>query len=172
MRECFGHFLWGLLYAWEGRFEEAAEALRGAIDADPEVVGSYVELGMVYACLGRYGEMVGVLRQAAGVGPSAVRAYLGEGPQLGARRHHPASVEGAKETASRIVMTAASLIASGWDREAAGRLEMAVQIDRSNGPAVMLLAIAYLLLGEDAAEAGRKSVFRGIPELASELFGD
>ncbi len=95
--------------------------------------------------------MVDVLRQAVGIGPSAVRAYLGEGPQPRAREHHPASAEGAKKTASRIVVTAASLIASGLDREAAGRLEMAVQIDSSNGPAVMLLTVAYLLMGEEAA---------------------
>ncbi len=54
MRESFRHFLWGVFYAWEGRFEEAVGALRNAIEADPEVVGPYVELGMVYACLGRY----------------------------------------------------------------------------------------------------------------------
>lgn len=172
MRESFRHFLWGLFYAWEGRFEEAAEALRSAVEADPEVVGSYVELGMVYTCLGQYRQMVEVLRQAVGIGPSAVRAYFGEGPQSGVREYHPASVEGAKETASRIVVTSASRIASGHDREAAGRLEMALRIDRSNGPAVMLLTVAYLLLGKEAVEAGRESVLRGIPELASELFED
>lgn len=171
-RESFRYFLWGVFYAWEGRFEEAVDAFRRAVEADPEMVGSYVELGMVYACLGRYEEMVDVLRQAISVGPSAVRAYLGEGPQSGAREHDPRSVDGVKEIASRLVVSAASHIASGRDREAAGKLEMAVRINRRNGPAMMLLAVVYLLMREDAAKAGEKSVLRDIPELAAELFWD
>jgi hypothetical protein len=67
--------LLGILRAHEGRYEEAGEAFLRAINADPEMVGSYVELGLVYACRGEYGKMIEALRQAVEVGPGGVRAY-------------------------------------------------------------------------------------------------
>jgi hypothetical protein len=72
--------LLGILCVHKGRYEEAEEAFLGAIEADPEMVGSYIELGLVYACRGEYPKMVEVLRQAVEAGSGGVRAYLGRQP--------------------------------------------------------------------------------------------
>jgi tetratricopeptide (TPR) repeat protein len=56
--------LLGILRAHEGRYEEAGEAFLRAVEAEPEMVGSYVELGLVYACRGEYEKMIEALRQA------------------------------------------------------------------------------------------------------------
>jgi tetratricopeptide (TPR) repeat protein len=44
--------LYGILCAHEGRYDEAEEAFLSAVEAEPELAGSYVELGLVYACRG------------------------------------------------------------------------------------------------------------------------
>jgi hypothetical protein len=137
-----------------------------------------VELGVVYANQKEYPKLVDVLRQAIGVSPTAVRAYLGEHP-LGdspatapdkAEISAPASAEGARDTVSLLVGVAMSRLESGRDREAVGALEIVLKLEPENPPAVMLLTAAYLLMGADTAEAGRRSVLRIIPELAAELF--
>jgi tetratricopeptide (TPR) repeat protein len=72
--------LLGILYAHEERYEEAEEALLGVVEAEPEMAGSYVELGLVYVRRGEYGKMAEALRKAVEVGGGGVRAYLGEQP--------------------------------------------------------------------------------------------
>jgi tetratricopeptide (TPR) repeat protein len=52
--------LLGILRAHEGRYEEAEAAFRKAVEAGPEMVGSYVELRLVYACRGDYPEDAGL----------------------------------------------------------------------------------------------------------------
>lgn len=72
--------LLGILRAHEGRYDEAEEAFLGAVEAEFEMVGSYVELGLVYACHGEYRRMTEALRQSVEAGPSGVRAYFGRQP--------------------------------------------------------------------------------------------
>ena len=69
--------LLSILRAHEGRYDEA---FLGAVEAAPEMVGSYVELGPGYACRGEYRKVVEVLRQAVEVDSGGVRAYLGRQP--------------------------------------------------------------------------------------------
>ena len=38
--------LWGILCAHEGRYYEAEDTFLRAVEADPKMVGSYMELGM------------------------------------------------------------------------------------------------------------------------------
>lgn len=159
-----GRHLSGILHAHEGRYEEAEEAFRRAIEMDPEMVGSYVELGLVYACRRQYPKMVEALRQAVEVGPGGVRAYLGRQP-LGhvADAPEPASYghtrrgEEGKSDAVIPLAAAMSYLAEGRDDEAAGVLEQAIDgKPTSPPPLVALLALTYLLRGEgvEADEAG------------------
>jgi tetratricopeptide (TPR) repeat protein len=155
--------LLGILYAHEGRYEEAAGAFLGALEADPEMIGSYVELGLVYACLGDYPKMVEALKRAVEIGTGGVRAYLGERP-LGDIPAAPApdvraraSTDPEGESAPAAIAEAMTHLALGRDEEAAVILEHDLGNKPGRPPAVVaLLALAYLLRGEgvEADEAG------------------
>lgn len=70
--------LWGILCAHEGRYYESEKIFQCAVETDPEMAASYVELGLVYACRCEYLKAVEVPRRAVDVGTGGVRAYLGE----------------------------------------------------------------------------------------------
>lgn len=156
--------LLGILRAHEGRYDEAEEAFLGAVEAAPEMVGSYVELGLVYACRGEYRKMVEVLRQAVEAGSGGVRAYLGRQPLgdlAGAPEPgsygHTRTGGGGKSGVVTPLLTAMSSLAEGSDEEAAGMLEQALGGKPAGPPPlVALLALTYLLRGEgvEADEGG------------------
>ena len=148
--------LLGILRAHEGRYDEAEEALLAAVEAEPEMVGSYVELGLVYACCGEYGKMVEVLRQAVEAGSGGVRAYLGSrplgdlagAPETGTSGHTRRGGGGQSDDVTPLVAAMSSL-AEGRDEEAARLLERALEgKPASPPPLVALLALTYLLRGE------------------------
>lgn len=154
--------LLGLLRAHEGRYEEAEEAFLGAIAADPEMAGSYVELGLVYACRGEYTKMVEALGQAVESGSGGVRAYLGRQP-LGDLAGAPETGSygrtrqggGGKSDAVTPLVAAMSYLAEGRDEEAAGMLEQALEGKPAGPPPlVALLALTYLLRGESVEADG------------------
>ena len=66
---------------------------------------------------------------------------------------------------------AMSRIVSGEDKEAALALEIALQLNSKNSPAVLLLTATYLLWVKGGEERGRTSALRNIPGLAEELCG-
>ena len=148
--------LLGILRAHEGRYDEAEEAFLGAVEAEPEMVGSYVELGLVYACRGEYRKMVKVLGQSVEGGAGGVRAYLGSRP-LGDLASAPEPVsyghtrqcgEGKRDVVTALV-AAMSHLAEGRDEEVAGMLERALGGKPAGPPPlVALLALTYLLRGE------------------------
>lgn len=161
--------LLGILCAHEGRYEEAEDAFLRAVEAEPEMVGSYVELGLVYACRGEYGKMVEALRQAVEVGQGGVRAYLDERPlgDLTAARAPDEACSaspgagGDSESAHPPLASALSLLAQGHDGEAAAVLEQALEGKPEAPPAVAaLLALTYLLSGErvEADDTGVRRV--------------
>jgi tetratricopeptide (TPR) repeat protein len=169
----------GIVCTIDERYEKAEESCLNAIELDPKKVGPYVMLASVYACVRQYRKMVGVLRQAIGLDAVALRAYLGDESQednqsAGAQRKRvnlPEGVEGAEEISHSLLGVAMSRIASREDKEAAMALEIALQLNPKNSPAVMLLTATYLLWGKGGEERGRTSALRNIPELAEELFG-
>lgn len=146
--------LLGILCAHEGRYDEAEEAFLRAVEEEPEMAGSYVELGLVYACRGEHSKMNGALRQAVEVGPGGVRAYLGEHP-LGdfttptAREcDRPISATAepvdASEDVPSLVTLAIAHLSESRDDEAVRVLERVHE--RGRPPAVVaLLALARLL---------------------------
>ena len=161
--------LLGILRANEGCYYEAEDAFLRAVEAEPEMVGSYVELGLVYACRGEYGKMIEALRQAVEVGPGGVRAYLDERPlgDLTAARapgepeHASAVAGGDSKSVHPPLASAMSLLAEGRDGEAAAMLEQALEGKPEAPPAVvMLLTLTYLLRGErvEADDAGVRRV--------------
>lgn len=161
--------LLGILCTHEGRYYEAEDAFLRAVEAEPEMVGSYVELGLVYACRGEYPKMIEALRQAVEVGPEGVRAYLDERPlgDLTATRapgepeHASAGAGGDSESMNPPLASAMSLLAEGHDGEAAAVLEQALEGQPEAPPAVAaLLALTYLLRGErvEADDAGVRRV--------------
>jgi Flp pilus assembly protein TadD len=165
--------LLGILRAHEGRYEEAEDAFLRAVEAKPEMVGSYVELGLVYAFRGEYPKMVEALRQAVEVGPGGVRAYLDERPlgdltaarAPGKAEHASASAGGDSESVHPPLASAMSLLAEGRDGEAAAVLERALEGKPEAPPAVAaLLALTYLLRGErvEADNAGVRRVLADV----------
>lgn len=151
--------LLGILRAHEGRYDEAEEAFLGAVEAEPEMVGSYVELGLVYACRGEYRKMTEALRRSVAVGSSGVRVYLGERP-LGDFPTDAASTKASGDGLPTLV-TAIAYLAYGRDAEAADMLEQALGSHASSPPLfVALLSLAYLLQGK-AVEADDAGVRRG-----------
>lgn len=156
--------LLGILRAHEGRYEEAEEAFLGAVEAEPEMVGSYLELGLVYACRGEYGKMIEVLRQAVEAGSGGVRVYIGMQPlgdlagasELGSSGHTRMG-GGGKSSVVTPLVAAMSSLAEGRDEEAGRMLERALEgKPAGEPPLVALLALTYLLRGEgvEADEAG------------------
>jgi tetratricopeptide (TPR) repeat protein len=160
--------LLGILCAHEGRYDEAEEAFLGAVGADPEMAGSYVELGLVYACRGEYPKMVEAIRQAVEAGSGGVRAYLGGQPLgdvAGAPKPgsygHTGQGGGGKSDVVTPLVTVMSYLAEGHDEEAARMLEQALEGKLTGPPPlVALLALTYLLRGEgvEADEAGIRRV--------------
>lgn len=158
--------LFGILCAHEGRYEEAEDAFLRAVESDPKMAGSYVELGLVYACRGEYPKMVEALRQAVAVGPGGVRAYLGERPfgDLTAAAGAPDApgqaapdAEGVGVGVALLLTSATSHLAQGRDDEAVVILEHELGNKASRPPEVVaLLALTYLLRGEgmEADEGG------------------
>jgi Flp pilus assembly protein TadD len=169
----------GIVCAKDERYAEAEESCLSAIELDPKEVGPYVTLASVYVCAKQYGKMVGVLRRAVGVDAVALRAYLDDEPQgddrsASASRRRvnlPEGVEGAEEISHALLGVGMSRIASGEDKEAALALEIALQLNPKNSPAVMLLTATYLLWGKGSDKRGRTSALRKMPGLAEELFG-
>lgn len=157
--------LLGIFHAHEGRYEEAAGAFLRAIEAEPEMAGSYVELGLVYACRGEYARMVEALRRLVGIGPGAVRAYLGErplgdistGPSPGMSGHGTPPARAGLEHEPSVVAAAISHLAAGRDEEAARELEQESIRESGIAPATAMLALSYLLRGE-CVEADGHSV--------------
>lgn len=155
--------LLGILYAHEGRYEEAEGAFLRAAEEEPEMAGSYVELGLVYARRSDYPEMVEALTMAVEIGAGGVRAYLGERP-LGdvpaapaPDVHVRASTDPEGEAVPAVIASAMMYLALGRDEEAAVILERELVKKPGCPPAVMaLLALAYLLRGEgvEADEGG------------------
>jgi tetratricopeptide (TPR) repeat protein len=154
--------LLGILRAHEGRYDEAEEAFLGAVEAEPEMVGSYEELGLVYACRGEYRKMVEVLRQSVEAGSGGVRIYLGRQP-LGdlASAPEPGSYGytrqycGGKSGVVTRLVAAMSYLAEGRDEEAARMLERALEGKPAGPPPlVALLALSYLLRGEGVEADG------------------
>jgi tetratricopeptide (TPR) repeat protein len=160
--------LLGILCAHGGRYDEAEEAFLRAVGADPEMAGSYVELGLVYACRGEYSKMVEVLRQAVEAGSGGVRAYLGSqplgdiagAPEPGSYGHTRQGGGGKSDVVTPLV-TVMSYLAEGRDEEAVSMLEQALEgKPASPPPLVTLLALTYLLRGDgvEADEAGIRRV--------------
>jgi tetratricopeptide (TPR) repeat protein len=155
--------LLGILYAHEGRYEEAAGAFLRAAEQEQEMAGSYIELGLVYARRGDYSKMAEALTRAVDIGAGGVRAYLGERP-LGDIPVAPASgvhvrdsTDPEGEAVPAVITEAMTHLALGRDEEAAVMLEH--ELDNKPGhspPVVALLALTYLLRGEgvEADEAG------------------
>jgi Flp pilus assembly protein TadD len=149
--------LLGILCAHEGRYHEAEGAFLRAAEAEPKMVGSYVELGLVYACRGEYGKISEALRQAVEAGPGGVRAYLDEQPLgdlIAARAPDDpdpatAGAGGDSETAHPPLASAMLLLAEGRDGEATAVLKQALEGKPEAPPAMAaLLALTYLLRGE------------------------
>lgn len=161
--------LLGILCVHERRYEEAEEVFLRAVEADPVMAGSYVELGLVYACRGEYGKMLGALARAAEDLPGGVRAYL-RGLPLG--DFNPAGPRGAPGRAPdylehdgagthSLLTSATSLLGEGRDSEAAVMLEQSLEGKPAGRPAVTaVLALTYLLRGErvEADGAGVRRV--------------
>jgi tetratricopeptide (TPR) repeat protein len=155
--------LLGILCAHEGRYEEAEEAFLRAVEADPEMAGSYVELGLVYACRGEYGKMLGALARAAEDLPGGVRAYLMERPLGGltpagsraAPGRAPDDLEHDGAGTHALLTSATSLLGEGRDGEAAVMLEQSLEGKPAGRPAVTaVLALTYLLRGENVEADG------------------
>lgn len=152
----------GILCAHEGRYDDAEEALLGAVEADPAMAGSYVELGLVYACRGEYPRMVEALRQAVEAGSGGVRAYLDRQPLgdlAGAPEPgsygHTRTGGGCKSEVVTTLVAAMSYLAEGRDEEAASMLEQALEGKPAGPPPlVVLLALTYLLRGESVEADG------------------
>jgi tetratricopeptide (TPR) repeat protein len=159
--------LLGILYAHEGRYEEAAGAFQRAVEEEPEMAGSFVELGLVYACRGDYPKMAEALTRAVEIGAGGVRAYLGERP-LGDAPVAPAPGVGVRAStdpdgnaAPAVIASVMTHLALGRDEEAAVILEHELDNKPGRSPAVVtLLALTYLMRGEgvEADEAGIRRV--------------
>jgi tetratricopeptide (TPR) repeat protein len=156
--------LLGILCVHEGRYYAAEEAFLRAVEADPEMAGSYVELGLIFACRGEYPKMVEALRQAVAVGPGGVRAYLGERPfgDLTAAAGAPdapgqVAPDAEGEGVALLLTSATSYLAEGHDEEAESMLEQSLEgKSAAPPPLAALLALTCLLRGEgvEADEGG------------------
>lgn len=78
--QALSQHLRGIAHAYEERYREAETAFLRAVEIDPRMAGSYVELGLVYACRREYARMIEALRRAVATSEAGVRSYLSEQP--------------------------------------------------------------------------------------------
>jgi hypothetical protein len=113
--------------------------------------------------------MVEALRRAVATSGAGVRAYLGERPlgdvppgrMSGAPRRAPEGAVGGREATALLLDSAVSHLAAGRDGEAARVLELIVGQLEVTPAALALLALCYLLRGEQV-DIGDEGVRRGV----------
>src|ERR1700755_416433 len=159
--------LLGILYAHEGRYEEAAGVFLRAVEADPEMAGSDVGLGLASACCGDSPKMAEALTKALEIGTGGVRAYLGERP-LGDAPIPPAtdvraraSTDPEGEAAPAAIAEAMTNLALGRDEEAAVVLEHELENKPDHPPAVVAAHVDLPASGRGRGSGGERYRARG-----------
>lgn len=180
IRQALSLHIQGIYQAQAMLYTQAIESFRQAIEIEPIMVVSYVELGLVYATTKEYRKMFKVLQQGVSISAEGIRAYLSEEP-FGDRPmpSPPPDTSPQKMTAEerhghaqRLMQLALSHLSSKSDLTAIGGLELSLNIEQENPIAVMLLTLAYILSGGKTGGIGGVSILSTIaPEVAEELFG-
>lgn len=164
-REAWASYLIGLLLSDRCSYELAESLLRDALDHTPELVAARVELGVVYCGLGQYEEMLEEFREAIRLDVGAVRAAVREEPKeleelwkilYPPREATPLPRRDNSRLIPPHVYEGAALAEQGVEEMAAGRddqavdfLERALRLDPTRNDVTALLALAYLLRGDD-----------------------
>jgi tetratricopeptide (TPR) repeat protein len=164
-REARARYLIGLLLSDRCSYERAEALLRDALDYMPELAAARVELGVVYCGLGRYEEMLEEFREAIRLDVRAVREAVWEEPKEleelrrvlyppreatpPPRRDHSRLIPTHVYAASALAEQGVAEMAAGRDGQAVDFLERALRLDPSPNDVTALLALAYLLRGDD-----------------------
>ena len=164
-REAWARYLMGLLLSDNCSYERAEELLRDALDYMPELAAARVELGVVYCGLGRYEEMLEEFREAIRLDVRAVREAVRDEPKEleelrrvlyppreatpPPRRDNSRLIPTHVYAASALAEQGVAEMAAGRDVKAVDFLERALQLDPSRNDVTALLALAYLLRGDE-----------------------
>ncbi len=190
----FSPYVKGLKLLEAGNYAEAAEALRQAIDRDPNDVAAYGKLGVAYVALRQYKDAITVLRMAIKIKPDLVGAeqYYQLGNAYTALENYSAALEAIKQA---ILVKRAELASSETGppnnppsmsdlRYANGliyynmhryyvaikELRQAIDLDSKYAPAYFGLAMSYLANGDRSAAQKQQQILESLdPVYAAQL---
>ncbi len=168
--------------------EYAAELYRQALNYDPESVAAHVRLGVSHAYAEDYAAMLGSFAEALRLDPRAARAVFSDDvdeakriktilfpTELGEETGGYVSAMPAEfKEAGELIASATGHLAAGRDEEAARALERSLRIDETNGFAIAVLTLTYMLLREspaaDRVGSNASVLFEVDAALAKKLF--
>jgi len=158
-----------------GRFYEAVEAYRGALDENPNSLGAVIGLAEAYYWLGEYDQAQRYVERAerlARTSPRVInlagRIAIGRGDLDAADAAFARVQQVEPNNVDAAIGRAELALARGQSVEAASRLERALQLNPENRKALLSLILVYEYLGE--AEVAQRylelalSVHRDLPE--------
>lgn len=143
----------GVTYGESGRYQEAIEAFKQAIQINPDYAEAYNGLGFAYSNSGRYQEAIEHIEQAIRIKPNYVKAHNNLGIAYAKSGKHQEAIEAIKK-AIRIEPGSAeshhnlgvAYASSGKYQEAIGAFKEAIRIKHNYEMAHYGLGMAYLIL--------------------------
>lgn len=160
----------GLAAAREGRFDEAAEHLRTALEATPDCVECQRNLGIVYGRLEAWDDAEAAFRAALELAPDNAEAYDGLAEIYNAQRRFDDAAE-ASAAAARLsggggVDDPTAVFDQGlifWNAgrldEARQQFERTLELDPEHGEAHYWLGMANLNAGQTAEAAAEFQIY-------------
>ena len=160
-----GRFLYG-----QGRYEEALEPTRVAVEQDPDYSEAHINLGSVLIFLGRFEEAETHIRRAISLDPQAGNAHFNLGAVLYKQGRYAEALDAARVAVEQHPDYSEAhfnlgMILNALDRfkEAETHLRRAIALDPQDVDASRQLTELLFWMGKDAQDNGQ-------PEVAAEYY--
>ena len=136
-------FCRGSNYYDEGKYKDAIESYKHAIEIKPDYVEAYFSLGVVYTQMGMYQEAVNAHKQAIQINPDLLAAHYGLG---------------------------LAYFQSGMYQEAIQANNQAIQINPDDAETHLALGVIYILLDDKDAALKEYEILKELdPQMANDL---
>jgi tetratricopeptide (TPR) repeat protein len=164
------HYAWYLLgvnFGAAGQYDEAIEALRKAVELNPQNAAALNALGNVYSALNRYDEAQSAYEQAADLDPSSAKSFDGLGSVYTAIGSPEQAITAYEEAIARDADHSAAYIGLGWlylgmerNEEALAAFEEGARLAPEQAAVHNGLGDAHIALGQvdQAAAAYRRAI--------------
>jgi tetratricopeptide (TPR) repeat protein len=177
----------GMMALRNGHDVEAVRSFRSALALRTDIVEAYIGLALAHSRMNEYAEMVEAFQKSIEINTAAVRQWakssipgphnwLSFSPEYAHITGKMAEFLHTQDEADALTRLGASHIANGYYKAAVEALEYCLTRVRDYEAAIVLLTVAYLLLGandeDEAAKLRQSSILKKIvPKLATLLLG-